>query len=105
MISFSRSCLRHTARRSSSVVNAISQLTRRIVAAGAALKTHKQERPDEMARTTGTLELRIQDLDRFTDLVEALGHWATWVSEKSKSTGITEAEQRLFDAAVDLDKQ
>lgn len=69
--------------------------------------TNRQKRPVRVTKTTGKLELelRIQNLDSFEELVAALGHWAEWVSEKSKSTGVTEAEQRLFDAAVGLDKQ
>lgn len=45
------------------------------------------------------LGLRIQNLESFEELVAALGGWAEEASEKVL---LSEAEQRLLDAAVDL---
>lgn len=46
-----------------------------------------------------TLELKIQDLDSFKELVSALARWA---EEAAQKTDKTEAEAELFAAAVAL---
>ena len=46
-----------------------------------------------------TVDLKIQDLDSFKDLVKALGAWAEETAHKPRKT---EAEAALFEAAVAL---
>ena len=46
-----------------------------------------------------TVTLKIQNIESFTRLVNALGTWADEVNEKET---LTDAERELFDAAVEL---
>jgi len=52
-----------------------------------------------MARMTANLNLKIQDLESFKRLIEALGAWA---DEAKSRHNMTEAEAELFAAAVEI---